>query len=97
MKKVLSLFLQSLLLLLCSIVGSFLRPFHLQKVTVSSTVTHIFVWDGYLLMLIVYLLLLLIEQLTRRLRAAFPITTLALAIATALSVAMSLGRITRDL
>ena len=37
MKKILSLVLQSLLLLFCCAAGSFLRPFHLQQVTRAST------------------------------------------------------------
>ncbi|MCU1322292.1 MAG: hypothetical protein JWM43_1941 [Acidobacteriaceae bacterium] len=98
MKKILFLVLQTLLLLLACTVGSFLPPFHIQKVTLSTPgITHIFVWDGFLLMLLVYVVLLLIELLTKRIRTAFPLTTLSLAIATALSVAIRLGHITREL
>ncbi|WP_213806115.1 hypothetical protein [Granulicella sp. dw_53] len=98
MKKVVWLVLQSLLLLICSIVGSFLRPFHIQKITaITPGITHIFVWDGFLLMLLVYVLIVLVEALTKHIRTAFPLTTLALAIAAVLSVAMKLGHITREL
>jgi MFS superfamily sulfate permease-like transporter len=98
MKNLITLVLQALLLLFCCIAGSFLRPFHLQQVTrISPTVTHIFVWDGFLIMLLFYLLIVAIEAMTKRLRAAFPITTIALAVATALSVAIKLGRITQEL
>jgi hypothetical protein len=98
MKKILSLVLQSLLLLFCCAAGSFLRPFHLQQVThASPTLTYVFVWDGFLIMFLVYLLLIAIEAITKRLRRAFPITTIALAIATVLSIAIKLGRITHEL
>ena len=98
MKKILSLVLQSLLLLFCCAAGSFLRPFHLQQVTrASPTLTYVFVWDGFVVMFLVYLLLIAIEAMTKRIRTAFPITTLALVVATVLSVAIKLGRITHEL
>ncbi len=98
MKKIVWLVLQSLLLLISSVAGSFVRPFHIQRVTeLTPGTTHLFVWDGFLLMLLVYLLILGVEALTKRIRTAFPVTTLALAIATGLSVAMKLGRITHEL
>jgi hypothetical protein len=98
MKKIVLLVLQALLLLVSCAVGSFLRPFHIQKVTaISPTVTHVFVWDGFLLMLLVYLIILTIELLAKRIRTAFPLTTISLAIAAALSVAIRLGHITREL
>jgi hypothetical protein len=97
MKKIILFVLQFSLLFLCCIAGSFLRPFHLQQVTrISPTVTHVFVWDGFLIMLLVYLLIVGIEAVTKRLRTAFPLTTIALAVATALSVAIKLGRITHE-
>jgi hypothetical protein len=98
MKKILSFLLQSLFFVFCCVAGSFLRPFHLQQVTrISPTITHVFVWDGFLLMLLAYALLVAIEAGTKRLRTAVPCTTIALAVATALSVAIKLGRITHDL
>jgi hypothetical protein len=98
MKKAILLFLQFLLLFFCCLAGSFLRPFHLQQVTrISPTVTRVFVWDGFLIMLLVYLLIVAIEAMTKRLRTTLPLTTIALAIAAILSVAIKLGRITQEL
>ena len=98
MKKITFLVLQTLLLLIACVAGSFLRPFGIQKVTLSApATTHIFVWDGFVLMLIVYLILLMIELFTKRLRTASPLTTVSLAIATAVSVALRLGHITHEL
>ncbi len=98
MKKIISFGLQTMLLLLCSIVGSFLRPFHVQQITIiSPTLTHILVWDGFLLMFLVYVVIILIAALSKRLRSALPLTSLALLVATLLSVVMKLGRITSEL
>lgn len=97
MKKILAFILQSALLLICCAVGSFVRPFHIEKVTrLSPGLTYIFVWDGFLLMAAVYLVIVLIESVSRRLKSV-PMTTLALALATVLSVAIKLGRITQEL
>lgn len=97
MKKMFSFLLQFALLLACCVVGSFLRPFHIEKVTrLSPGITYIFVWDGFLIMLAVYLCIVMIEFFRKRLRSV-PMSTLALALATVLSVAVKLGRITQDL
>ncbi len=50
-----------------------------------------FEWDGVLLMLAFFALILLIEALRKRLRSAAPWTTLALALATILGLAMKFG------
>ena len=98
MKKIILLVLQTVLFFLACVVGSFLTPFHLQKVTLSTpAVTHIFVWDGFLLMFAVYCVVVLIELFTKRIRSAFPITTISLAIAIVLSIAIRLGHITHEL
>ena len=98
LKKILSFLMQSLFFLFCCVAGSFLRPFGLQQGTrISPSITHVFIWDGFLVMFLAYVLLVAIEAGTKRLRTAFPLTTAALAAATVLSVAIKLGRITRDL
>lgn len=97
MKKTLSLLLQFALLVFVCVAGSFVRPFHLQR-TLESTqaVTRIFVWDGFVLMLLVWVLIAVIEGLRKRLRSGLPVTTVALVLATVVSLALKVGFITRD-
>jgi len=53
--------------------------------------TRAFEWDGVLLMLAVFVLILLIEALRKRLRSAAPWSTLALVLAAILGLVMKFG------
>jgi hypothetical protein len=100
MKKALSAFLQFVLFLLVFAVGSFLRPLHLQwdlAVAAGSIIHRTFVPDGLFLMLALFVVILLVQLIMKRLRTSAPITTLALILATVVGLAMKLGFITRDL
>ena len=100
MKKFLSTFLQFFLFLLTFAIGSFARPFHLNwdLAVASSTNAHrAFVPDGLLLMTVLFVLILLMEALMKRLRTFGPWTTLAFVLAAIVGYAMKLGFITRDL
>lgn len=99
MKKFLSIALQFLLFLLTFAIGSFTHPFNLHwgLTVTTANVTRFFAPDGLLLMLGLYLLIILIEGLMKRLRALAPWTTLALLIAAVLGFTMKLGFVTREL
>jgi len=98
MKKVVSIVLQTVLLLVADAVGFFLQPFHLKQVLISSpTMTRTFVWDGILLMLAVYVLLVLIAAIRKRLPSSAINSTIALVLAAILGFAAKLGFITHTL
>ena len=99
MKKFLSIFLQFFLFLLTFAIGSFAHPFNLHwGLTVTTpTVTRYFVPDGLLLMVILFILILIMEALMKRLRTFAPWTTLAFLLAAIAGFVMKLGFITRDL
>jgi|HubBroStandDraft_6_1064221.scaffolds.fasta_scaffold492007_2 hypothetical protein len=99
MKKFLSTFLQFFLFLLTFAIGSFAHPFNLRwGLTVTTpTVTRYFVPDGLLLMVILFVLILIMEALMKRLRTFAPWTTLAFLLAAIVGFVMKLGFITRDL
>ncbi len=93
MLKFLSVLLQFVLFLVTYAVGSFfLHPFHVQTVLSSSgTGTRIMFWDGLLLMLLLYGLVLLIEALMRQFRRSAMWSTVAVVLAGALGWALKFG------
>jgi hypothetical protein len=100
MKKALATILQFFLFLIVFFVGSIFPlppPFHHERI-VSATpgVTRIFIGDGLHLMLALFLIIILIEVLMKRLRSAGPWTTLALILATVLGFMMKFGYLTRS-
>jgi hypothetical protein len=99
MKKFLSTFLQFFLFLLTFAIGSFAHPFNLRWGLTATTpmVTRYFVPDGLLLMIILFVLILIMETLMKRLRTFAPWTTLAFLLAAIVGFVMKLGFITRDL
>ena len=99
MKKFLSTFLQFFLFLLTFAIGSFAHPFNLRWGLTATTpmVTRYFVPDGLLLMVILFVLILIMEALMKRLRTFAPWTTLAFLLAAIVGFVMKLGFITRDL
>ena len=99
MRTFFSVFLQFFLFLVTFALGSFvLHPFHVQTVLGSSDATHVrsFVWDGLLLMLILYALVLVVEALMKRLRGSALWSTLAVALAGVLGLMMKFGFISTD-
>lgn len=98
MKNVLLLCLQFVLFLIIFVAGSLFPPFHLEHVlTTTPTTLHIFVADGLVLMIALYVAIAVIEVLTKRIRTALPWTTVAVLLAAALGLYMKFGFITRDL
>jgi hypothetical protein len=94
MKRFFAVLLQFLLFLVVFGAGSFaFHPFHVETILAGS---RSFVWDGVLLMLVVYAVVLLLEVLRKRLRSAGPWTTLALLLAGLAGWAMKFGFVTHN-
>ena len=92
MKRAVFVILQTLLFLLLFGGGSFLPVFtSMPSWQMQTAPGRVFVLDGLLLALVVYLLILGIEAARRRLRGEGSLTTLALFLALALGLAMKFG------
>ena len=97
MKKAVLTILQFFLFLIVFGVGSLFPPFHFEHVLIATPgVTRIFVADGLLLMFALYVLIILVEVMRKRLRTAAPWTTLAVILATVLGLMMKFGFLTRS-
>ena len=96
-KKVFFTLLQFVLFLLVSLVGITLPIFHLipSHITKLADGSRGFEWDGVLLMLALFVLILVIEALRKRLFRSAPWTMLAFMLAGIAEYAMKLG--VRDL
>ncbi|HWZ00550.1 MAG TPA: hypothetical protein VNX17_05705 [Edaphobacter sp.] len=97
MKKAVLTILQFFLFLIIFGIGSLFPPFHFEHVLIATPgVTRIFVADGLLLMFALYVLIILVEVMRKRLRTAAPWTTLAVILATVLGLMMKFGFLTRS-
>lgn len=97
MKNLLLLCLQLILFLVVFAAGSLFPFFHLQYVLTSTvTATRVFIADGLVLALAIYLLILLAELLTKRLRSAGTWTTLAFLLAIGTGFFLKFGFLTRS-
>jgi hypothetical protein len=96
MKKVVTTILQFLLFLILFGAFSLFPPFHIEHVLGSSASgTRIFIADGLILALAVYLFIVLVEFLMKRLRASAPLTTIAFVFAAIVGFLMKFGFLTR--
>ncbi len=92
MKRVLSIVLQFLLYLVVFFVGSLLPAFNVMpQLSFSIGAGRVFVYDGVLLMLALYVLLLLIATARKRIHPAWLNSTVALMLAFILGLAMKFG------
>jgi hypothetical protein len=92
MKKILFPILQLILFLLVFFVGSLWEPFHFEHVLIATPgTTRIFIADGLLLMFALYILIVLIQILRKRLRTSAPWTTLAVILAAVFGLMMKFG------
>ena len=92
MKKIVFPILQLILFLLVFLVGSLWEPFHFEHVLIASPgTTRIFIADGILLMFALYILIVLIQILRKRLRTSAPWTTLAVILAAIFGLMMKFG------
>lgn len=98
MKNIFFLCLQFAVFLIIFAAGSLFPPFHMEHVlTTTPTITHIFVADGLILMVALYLLIVIVEALMKRVRVAVPWTTAALIFAAVVGLILKFGFITREL
>ena len=98
MKNFLFLCLQFVLFLIVFAIGSLFPPFHIERVlTTTPTITHLFVADGLVLMLGLYIVIVIIEALMKRVRSTAPMTTLAFVLAGVAGLVMKFGFITHEL
>jgi hypothetical protein len=97
MKKALFTILQFVLFLLVFFFGSILPPFHIEHIILATPgSTRIFVADGLLLALVLYVIIVIVQVIRKRLRAATPWTTLAFILAIFLGLMMKFGFLTRS-
>jgi hypothetical protein len=88
---------QLLLFLFVFFVGSVLPPFHFEHILIATPgFTRSFMADGLLLMFALYLLIVLVEVLRKRVRISTPWTTLAFILAAIFGLMMKFGFITRS-
>jgi uncharacterized BrkB/YihY/UPF0761 family membrane protein len=92
MKRILAGFLQFLLLLVVFLVGSVAPAFGIMP-SLEWTIHpgRVFVYNGLLLMLVVYLLFLLIAVVRKRTRLAWPTSTVALVLALVVGLLSKFG------
>jgi type IV secretory pathway VirB2 component (pilin) len=97
MKKVILTIFQFVLFLIVFGAGSLFPPFHFERVLiVTPGFTRIFVADGLLLMFALYILIVLVEVMRKRLRTSAPWTTVAVIFAVVLGLMMKFGFLTRS-
>jgi hypothetical protein len=97
MKKAVLMILQFFLFLIVFGAGSLFPPFHFEHILIATPgVTRIFVADGLLLMFALYVLIVLVEVLRKRLRIAAPWSTLAVILAAVFGLMMKFGFLTRS-
>jgi hypothetical protein len=97
MKTALSTFAQFVLFLLVFLVGSFMNPLHMEWFVSHPTAesTRFFVPGGLLLAAAVYVVILMTEMVTRRLRTMGLGTTVGFAFAVVIGLAAKFGWVTR--
>jgi uncharacterized membrane protein YpjA len=97
MKKVVVAVLQLILFLIVFFLGSIFPPFHFEHVLIATPgATRIFIADGLVLTLALYILIVIVQVLRKRLRISTPWTTLALVLAIVLGLMMKFGFLTRS-
>jgi hypothetical protein len=97
MKNSIFTVLQLILFLIVFFIGSIFPPFHFEHVLIATPgTTRIFIADGLLLALSLYVLILIVEILRKRLRTAAPWTTLAFILAVVFGLMMKFGFLTRS-
>ena len=98
MKNFFFLCLQFVVFMIVFAAGSLFPPFHITHVlTATPSYTHIFVADGLILMIALYVLIVVFQAMTRRLRRAVAWTTIAVVLATIVGIYLKFGFITHEL
>jgi hypothetical protein len=97
MKIAITTILQFFLFLIVFAAFSLFPPFHIEHVLGTTPAgTRVFIADGLLIALVVYLLIVLIELSMKRLRVSAPWTTIALVFAAIVGFMMKFGFLTRS-
>ncbi len=97
MKIFLFTLVQLILFLFVFFVGSIVPPFHFEHVLIATPgFTRSFIADGLLLMFALYVLIVVVQVLRKRVRIATPWTTLAVILAAVFGLMMKFGFITRS-
>src|SRR3984893_2698325 len=97
MKIVILTILKFVVFLIVFGAGSIFPPFHFEHVLIATPgFTRIFIADGLLLILLLYIVIVLAEVLRKRLRTAAPWTTLAFILAIVFGLMMKFGFLTRS-
>jgi uncharacterized membrane protein YpjA len=92
MKNVVLTILQLILFLVVFFLGSLFPPFHFEHVLIATPgTTRIFVADGLVLALVLFVLIVILEAVRKRLRIAAPWTTLAFLLAVVFGLMMKFG------
>ena len=92
MKSIVFTILQLILLLIVFFVGSIFPPFHFERVLIATPgTTRIFVADGLVLAFVLYILIVILEVVRKRLHTAAPWTTLAFLLAVVFGLMMKFG------
>ena len=94
LKRVISIVLQTILLLTVFGIGSFLPAFNILPMwKMGAGATHDFVLDGLVFMILLYLIILGIEAIRKRLNSSGVLTTIAFVLALILGFAMKFGMV----
>jgi hypothetical protein len=98
MKRALSIAAQFLLFLLVDAIGSlFYHPFQIQtSLAATPSAPRSFMWDGLVLMALLYAIFLVIAALRKRLNISALNSTVAVALAILAGYLLKLGFITRN-
>jgi hypothetical protein len=92
MKNVFVTFLQFVLFFLVFFVFSFVRPFHLEHVVgITSDGPRVFIWDGLLISALLFVLILCIQAVRKRIGTGGLWTTAAFALAVVVGLAAKVG------
>ena len=98
MKNFFFLCLQFVIFMIVFAAGSLFPPFHIEHVlTATPTYTHIFVADGLILMIALYVLIVIVQALTKRIGRSIPWTSIALVLAVIVGLYLKFGFITHEM
>lgn len=96
MKRLLSTVLQFVMFLLVYAICSLFPPFHIQRILIATpTYSHIFIMDGILIALALYVAIILGETIMKR-RCQITWTTIAFILAVVFGYLMKFGFITHE-
>ncbi len=96
MKNAVFALLKFVFFLLVFAVGSFLPPFHIERVLgATADGTRVFIWDGALLMTALFAAVLLFEVMRKRIATSGPWTVAAFVLAAIIGYAAKFGFLTR--